>query len=566
MGLRTLIQLKSLKRTLLLSACALLLAGFTMVQPGMLKKEPPPAYIVNAYFSERPSSVKTLIYPTKQDYNSMANRPEGGFFVMDVAMRRQGLHHLEVEVRSAKGDAVARMDYDPVPSVREGFVHTIVGKLKQLDSPEPLTVYLFDQVADGRRKEIGTFNVLTQYQGLGQRNRMAHSSLPTPQPDPSSQTQVAAKKATPAETTTKRPAAAEADESSWKLADAKQVMEGVINGAMEVVERVSALGFETVGDNLEPQTLCWMPVSPSLVQSKEIKSRFPHFYVPLSLGERTFRLDGIGPYSSWLQARMAARQLTPEGNSQVLCIRGDGEFEVPDTSALTAQSIMGQKFKSDQGTYWYLIAATASQAQLSRIEKVMTTLKTPYQVHDVPVAHKRSAFVLMGPFAEQRVADQQVQLAREHLGQTGIWLHGGPVRTVKKPSKAPANAASGVVKPKVEGKKPLALSTTDPQARFVVMLGSYHNFNLAKKLVGSLRDRGVDGRIRKVMQQEEVRYVVYVGPYASWLSARISLRDARDRLGVQGGQVAPWQGSGSHSWLQPATVAGAAPAAVANQG
>ncbi|MEG3639712.1 SPOR domain-containing protein [Magnetococcus sp. PR-3] len=506
------------RRSLILLTSFVGLMAALLLRPELWEETTAPAQIANAYFTEHLSSAKTLLFPSDQD-NLRETAPQGdGYFVMDVAMNSQGLHHLEVEVRNQRGEKLNALVYDAVPSVQDGFVHTIVGKIGSDKGAR--TVHLYDRLSGSDRTPIGVFNVLTPKNARGKEE----PTLSVKNLSPEALVESAAVLRSIDAAQSKKRHGENGETVSGSMAS------DVLMSAMRLVEQVTGLETANAGDYTGEDTLCWLPISPRLASRENIKDRFPHFNIPLKLDDRTFRLDGVGPYTSWLQARMAARQLTPGGESQVLCIHGDGKFQMPERTANTAF------ISSGQGSYWYLISATASSRQLSRIQGVLDTIGTPFNIYEVPVTDKRAAFVLMGPFGAQKEAQEQVQVAREHLGSTGIWLHGGPSRVAQKKIKPPMVAQVESVQ---EITIPIPLSAEDPMAKFMALLGRYADEETAKRLVSSLKKQGIPARLKQDVSGSA--YQVYMGPYASWLGARMGLREARYRMGLEGGEVTQWE-------------------------
>ncbi|ABK43441.1 Sporulation domain protein [Magnetococcus marinus MC-1] len=524
MGTTSLFSGYGIRRSLLLVVSFVGLMGALLLRPGLWDKPEAPAQIANAYFTENLSSAKTLLFPTNQS-NLYEVTPQGeGYFVMDVAMNVQGLHNLDVEVRNQRGEKLNTLAYEAVPSVQDGFIHTIVGKIGQKEGAR--TVHLYDRLVGGERTPIGVFNILTPKGANGE----AQPALSVKRLSPDALQEAAA-------VLRSIDAAQLRAEQKANGKDETHFASAMLHSALRLVEQITGLDNAIAGAYEGEDTLCWLPVSPALANSDNVKMRFPHFNIPLKLDDRTFRLDGVGPYTSWLQARMAARQLTPGGQSQVLCIHGDGQFEIPQRGATGASMV-----RDGQGSYWYLIAATASARQLSRIQGVLDTIGTPFKVYEVPVSDKRAAFVLMGPFGAQQQAREQVQVAREHLGSTGIWLHGAAAPAAMAKQSLPPDAASpAVTEDKRQPVQPKSLATGDPMAKFMALLGHYRDVETAKRLVADLRGRGIPARLRHDAQVDGPLYQVYTGPYASWLDARMGLRQARYRMGLEGGEVTQWK-------------------------
>ncbi|MBF0309883.1 MAG: SPOR domain-containing protein, partial [Magnetococcales bacterium] len=122
----------------------------------------PPAYITNAYFSDRLVQDDDSIKPSAV-INVLKAYQTGtmGYFIMDVVLGEPGVHRFFIEVSNQEGEILTKLNFDPVTGgQKEENLYTVVGAVAGSLPPGMLNFKVFDRVEQQPARALNTFNIL----------------------------------------------------------------------------------------------------------------------------------------------------------------------------------------------------------------------------------------------------------------------------------------------------------------------------------------------------------------------------------------------------------------------
>ncbi|MBF0125890.1 MAG: hypothetical protein HQM02_01635 [Magnetococcales bacterium] len=137
-----------------------LAAGPGAAQPKVYRQ---PAYITNAYFSDKMSQKGETVHPLSV-VKALQIRSNGvlGYFVLDLVLTAGGMHRFKVDILDQTGKAATALQFPPVQVQKKDLlpVYTAAGAISsELDSG--LWFFkVYDQVNKGDWNLLGTFSVM----------------------------------------------------------------------------------------------------------------------------------------------------------------------------------------------------------------------------------------------------------------------------------------------------------------------------------------------------------------------------------------------------------------------
>ncbi|MBF0446427.1 MAG: hypothetical protein HQL68_12645 [Magnetococcales bacterium] len=122
-----------------------------------------PAYISNAYFSDKVAKVGELIQPLTV-IKSLQNRKKGevGYFIMDLTLTHNGHHEFKVNILNKSGDKVSELNYPKVKTPKDSPypLFTAVGSISNSIPADELWFFkVYDRVNGGIWHRLGTFAI-----------------------------------------------------------------------------------------------------------------------------------------------------------------------------------------------------------------------------------------------------------------------------------------------------------------------------------------------------------------------------------------------------------------------
>ncbi|HIJ84146.1 MAG: Sporulation domain protein [Magnetococcales bacterium] len=137
------------------------LANFAFgLEKGPLRQ---PAYISNAYFSDKMVEQGDVVQPTSV-VKALKPRSRGvaGYFILDLVLTSSGSHHFKVNIINHKGDKVTDLDFPPVQARQDDTLplYTAAGGLSGAFFPGLWFFKVFDQLDGGEWDHLGTFSIM----------------------------------------------------------------------------------------------------------------------------------------------------------------------------------------------------------------------------------------------------------------------------------------------------------------------------------------------------------------------------------------------------------------------
>ncbi|MBF0628515.1 MAG: hypothetical protein HQL91_09900 [Magnetococcales bacterium] len=122
-----------------------------------------PAYIANAYFSDRMTQKGEGAMQPMSVVKSLRAGSEGvaGYFVLDLVLTASGTHHFKVDILDQEGTVATRLDYPPVKASREEQfpLYAAVGTLSGKLAPGLWFLKVYDQLDKHGWEHLGIFGI-----------------------------------------------------------------------------------------------------------------------------------------------------------------------------------------------------------------------------------------------------------------------------------------------------------------------------------------------------------------------------------------------------------------------
>ncbi|MBF0193918.1 MAG: hypothetical protein HQL71_05145 [Magnetococcales bacterium] len=122
-----------------------------------------PAYVSNAYFSDKVAKVGELIQPLTV-IKALKNRSVGevGYFIMDLILTHDGRHQFKVNILNKSGEKVSELNYPKVSAPKDSPypLFTAVGSISnKIPTDEIWFFKVYDRVNGGIWHRLGTFAI-----------------------------------------------------------------------------------------------------------------------------------------------------------------------------------------------------------------------------------------------------------------------------------------------------------------------------------------------------------------------------------------------------------------------
>ncbi|MBF0436722.1 MAG: hypothetical protein HQL77_15280 [Magnetococcales bacterium] len=122
-----------------------------------------PAYISNAYFSDKMVEQGNAVQPTSI-VKALKSRVRGvsGYFILDLVLTSSGSHHFKVNIMDRKGEKVTDLDFPPVQARQDDTLplYTAAGGLSGTFYPGLWFFKVNDQLNGGVWDHLGTFSIM----------------------------------------------------------------------------------------------------------------------------------------------------------------------------------------------------------------------------------------------------------------------------------------------------------------------------------------------------------------------------------------------------------------------
>jgi hypothetical protein len=150
--------------------CSLALLICLLLSPILAQAKPvknsgyrQPAYISNAYFSDKVAKVGELIQPLTV-IKALQNRKVGevGYFIMDLTLTHNGHHEFKVNILDKSGKKVSELNYPKVqaPTDSPYPLFTAVGSISNNIPTDELWFFkVYDRVNKGIWHRLGIFAI-----------------------------------------------------------------------------------------------------------------------------------------------------------------------------------------------------------------------------------------------------------------------------------------------------------------------------------------------------------------------------------------------------------------------
>lgn len=133
--------------------------GFAIEQVSLRQ----PAYISNAYFSDKMVEQGDVVQPTSV-VKALTPRSRGvaGYFILDLVLTRSGSHHFKVNVIDSKGEKATDLDFPPVSAKQDDQLplYTAASGLSGAFFPGLWFFKVYDQLNGGLWDHLGTFSIM----------------------------------------------------------------------------------------------------------------------------------------------------------------------------------------------------------------------------------------------------------------------------------------------------------------------------------------------------------------------------------------------------------------------
>lgn len=158
----------SLRRIFLLISVGVavcIVGGMGLAFAGEKEKNPlrQPAYISNAYFSDKMVEQGDVVQPTSV-VKALKSRARGvsGYFILDLVLTSSGSHHFKVSIMDRKGEKVTDLDFPPVQARQDDTLplYTAAGGLSGTFYPGLWFFKVNDQLNGGVWDHLGTFSIM----------------------------------------------------------------------------------------------------------------------------------------------------------------------------------------------------------------------------------------------------------------------------------------------------------------------------------------------------------------------------------------------------------------------
>lgn len=122
-----------------------------------------PAYITNAYFSDKMIEEKGVLRPVAV-VKALPTRSSGvvGYFILDLILTEQGTHHFKVNILDQTSKKITDLVYAPVELPKNGDLplYTAAGAISGNFPPGIWFFKVYDQVERGGWNHLGTFGIM----------------------------------------------------------------------------------------------------------------------------------------------------------------------------------------------------------------------------------------------------------------------------------------------------------------------------------------------------------------------------------------------------------------------
>ena len=143
---------------------SLFLVGLLWIAaPAAAGKYRQPAYISNAYFSDKMSEEGDVVRP-RSVAKALRARTTGvvGYFILDLVLTTQGTHLFKVNIINNAGEKTTDLIYAPVsaPPGEELPLYTAAGAISGEFAPGIWFFKVYDRVDDGLWHHLGAFSIM----------------------------------------------------------------------------------------------------------------------------------------------------------------------------------------------------------------------------------------------------------------------------------------------------------------------------------------------------------------------------------------------------------------------
>ncbi|MBF0448558.1 MAG: hypothetical protein HQL67_10180 [Magnetococcales bacterium] len=128
-----------------------------------VRKYRKPAYISNAYFSDKMSETKDQIQPLSI-VKALEAQTDGviGYFVLDLILTQSGSHNFKVNILNQAGDKVTDLTFPQVEAPKESVfpLYTAAGSVSGDIHPGLWFFKVYDRVDSDVWHSLGTFSIM----------------------------------------------------------------------------------------------------------------------------------------------------------------------------------------------------------------------------------------------------------------------------------------------------------------------------------------------------------------------------------------------------------------------